>query len=841
MERLAAHAEQGRLVVFVGAGVSVAPPACLPSWWQIDQAVVEALAAQVEDAAGVGGAREHAAAVVARQRAERFPPEYQAEVIVGRLREDYFEVLRCLDGDEPNGSHLALAALARAGSVRAIVTTNFDRVLEAAFARAAAPLDVHFRAEHFEGLAADLARLSRPGAPCQLLKIHGSAEDPSSLVDTLSQRKRGLPSATTGCIRHLLRFGHWLFLGSSGADLEADPGYLHLRGDRDEARGFTWLVQEGKEPLSAVARTRELYGDKARILFGELPVWVEELGRRLAGGDLPASARLSVAEIAARRAAVALRVDRHARAWAAERGGRRCAVVLASLLEAVGEPGRAIELLSAVHARTPAEERATGTFAMVAEELGSLYRQRGENERSLEHFRAALRLFEDLGAEQPAIGVRNNMALTLAAQGRYGEALEHFQAARAFAAGRGAREDEAVALHNVALVHGSRGSYREALAMYEEELAIVTELGDEHGRAIVLNSIGDTLARLDRFDEALTRLEESMAILERLGDDHAHARALGNVATVHQMRGEYPEALRVYGEARAIFARMDDAESEIVTLLNIAGIRQDQGRLDEALELAERAGECAVAAGLEPLRARALTSAGAFLRALGELERATGCLEEALALRTEAADARGRSDTLNELGILLRERGETGRAEPALEEALRIRTELGLERARTETLNNLAMLAGDRGDHARAERLLSETLETLERLGLEGRVATAAFNLGNTCLALRAFDRAAHLFARALVGVERIGNVQRAADVRLALAWTRGLQGRPGEALEWFEEAERRSSSAEERLGIAARIQALADVYEANGHGDVAWTLAAQAQRLQGEAGSAPG
>jgi len=45
---------------------------------------------------------------------------------------DYFRVLQALDAEEWNGCHAAIAALAKAGLVAAIVTTNFDRLLERA-------------------------------------------------------------------------------------------------------------------------------------------------------------------------------------------------------------------------------------------------------------------------------------------------------------------------------------------------------------------------------------------------------------------------------------------------------------------------------------------------------------------------------------------------------------------------------------------------------------------------------------------------------------------------------------------------------------------------------------
>ncbi len=825
-------ARDGRLVVFVGAGVSVAPPTCLPSWWEVNQAVVEALARQVEPDVGREAANGFAHIVSERQRADRFPPEYQAEVIVGRLRHRYFEVLRCLDGDEPNASHLALATLARAGCVRAILTTNFDRVLEAAFQTVNTPLDVRYRPEQMRALADDPALLERADAPCQLLKIHGSADAPDTLVDTLSQRKRGLPPATDECIRHLLRFGHWLFVGFSGADLEADPGYLHLRGDADVARGFTWLVREGSQPLRAVRSLETLYADRGHIVHGELPGWLDGLAQTLAGDARPAATVLAPAQVEARRSAATRAVLEHTDAWAVEQGKRRCSVVLAALLEAVGDPAAALELLTRVRERATDEDRATGTYGMVCDQLGSLYRARGENELALERFREAATIFEALDAEEARFGVRSNMALALVDLGRYDEALQHFEAAREAAAARGDRDDEAVALHNIGLVHRSRGDFAAAVRIFETELREVTALGDEQGRATVLLSIGDALARLDRYDEALDRLRESLAIVERLGAERGRANALGNIATVHHIRADYDEAVRVYGQAKAIFERLGDVGSIANTLLNLASIAQARGQLDDALALATDAATRAETAGLTPMHARALHTVGALHRDRGDLDLAAKHLEQALALRNDVGDRHGQADTLNDLGILRHARGDAKGGREALEEALRLRRELGEERSPAETLNNLAMLAQDREDFEEARRLLREALSIYDRLGLHAAAAPAAFNLGNTCLALHDFDRAAHWFDVALGLNEQIGNRGRAADAHLAIAWTRGLQGRVQDALNAFAAAASVAHTPDALLRIAQRMHALAAIYRQHGHDDPALNLEVEARRI---------
>ena len=186
--------------------------------------------------------------VVDRQRSEHFPPDYVAEKIVHSIGASYFEVLRCIDSDRPNANHLALAELAAAGKLRAILTTNFDRTIEAAFAARDVPLDVRADPQAAGELLARWEEFENGALPCQLIKIHGTADRPGTIIDTLAQRALGTPAAYLECVERLLVFGAWGFIGFSGADLETQPDYLGLARGSANGRGFTWLVQSGKQP-----------------------------------------------------------------------------------------------------------------------------------------------------------------------------------------------------------------------------------------------------------------------------------------------------------------------------------------------------------------------------------------------------------------------------------------------------------------------------------------------------------------------------------------------------------------------------------------------------------------
>ena len=89
-------------------------PTCLPSWWEMNAEVVHALSRQIEQFCSAEQPADWAKRINARRDLGLFPPEFQAEIIAEHYGPDYFKVLECLDGDEPNAVHFAIAALARA-------------------------------------------------------------------------------------------------------------------------------------------------------------------------------------------------------------------------------------------------------------------------------------------------------------------------------------------------------------------------------------------------------------------------------------------------------------------------------------------------------------------------------------------------------------------------------------------------------------------------------------------------------------------------------------------------------------------------------------------------------
>jgi tetratricopeptide (TPR) repeat protein len=554
IHQILSAAREKRFVVLAGAGISVDPPTALPSWWDLSGCVVRSIATRA--ATVVTNSPSLAEIVVDRQRSGHFPPDYVAEKIVDTIGAAYFEVLRCIDSDRPNANHLALAELAATGKLRAIVTTNFDRTIEAAFTARGIPLAVRADPHAAKELLARWDEFENGELPCQLIKIHGSADRPDTIIDTLRQRARGTPEAYLECIQRLLAFGTWAFVGFSGADLETRPDYLGLAHGAEKGRGFTWLVQSGKEPPAAVKRLAATWGKKADVIEGTLPGVLLDLLEGVAPLQ-PSPEQANPVDIPAT-----------ADAWAQTIPERRCALIIAELADGCGETAHARTALEALAATYPQHHWKVSrgwsgeTLVLKAEEkAGALQgHPRGFGDPSTP---SVVGLAPDLD-QSPAD--RQNYADTLYGLSdvldRLGEADAAARMAyRAVLAGlyAGGRTRIVRGLGILADLHAqedAEAAHREADRLYESAIKLAEP--ESLIRANLMTNRARNALRLGRKEDAFAMLLKAMQAFAALGDERGRAGVGLALADLSMRVGDHHHALQFWTAVLEFAQRVGD-------------------------------------------------------------------------------------------------------------------------------------------------------------------------------------------------------------------------------------------------------------------------------------------
>lgn len=811
------HTENG-LVIFCGAGVSMVAPTCLPSWWEMNEQVVYALTRQVESFIGKAEAVQLAELINARRNSRQFPPEFQAEIITRHYGSTYFKVLECLDGDTPNDVHRAIAALAKSGHVRAVVTSNFDRVLEAAFMQMDVPINVCYNEAHFESLAEDLRK---ENAGCHLIKLHGSVDDHLTLVDTLAQRMRGLSPAINSCLQQLLQKYHWLFMGYSGGDLEGNASYLNLRPQASSAVGFTWLVRDSstKEPLEAVVKLSENYGPKATIKRGELPTWFSEQFNVLIPADLPGSETLTSDQLTARKSEASARIVSHTTEWAAGVGGERAALVLADMLvKSVGEPSVARRLLTQVLDTLAPGEKA---YVPVANGLANILLNQDELNEAMELLGQALESIMKDDIRHRA-GLLSTMGLIEHKRGAYHKALSHFDALYKHSLEHNDLHQKSIALHNKAMALSSLGELEAAKSSYEEELVIVQELGDAVALAQVLNNMGQLMQQQDQFDEAISVLTQSIELRERLGDDRGVAYCMGNIATVHHRRGDYAAAKASYEKILDRFRRLDDVANEVTTLYNLGDLSRMQRDIALAAQLYKEGLALATTAGLVAERAKGIWKQALIYQEDEQFVTAQKQYAVALEIFQSIGDQANEAEVLNDWGTLLWHTNQLDAAAGVYEKAMVIHQELGHQVQRATVAGNLALVYKQQGAFEQALALLQDKLTIAQALGAKGEFANALYNMGAVQHEQGAVDEAIGSFDAAQQLFVEMGMLDRAIDILATMGLICGHHGKISNSLHWFDQAIPHATSTEKQKMIAERLVNVLQLLLQAGHRDIA-------------------
>jgi tetratricopeptide (TPR) repeat protein len=776
--------QQRRVTILAGAGVSVLPPSCLPTWWALNHAVLDALSAQAEQIT------DEAAAVIRevkrRQDEGKLPPEFTSEVIAGSMAQEYFEVLRCLEGQRVNAVHRWLAALGPL--LPAIITTNFDTLIERAFASAGIPLRVLVRPADYTAIDLE-AHLADPASPTLLIKLHGTATRPETCIDTLAQRKRGLPEAVGTLLRGLLRRTRLTVLGYSGADLDAEPNYLYLRQLASEGTpGVTWLyLPEVKAPY-AVEEMIYMYGERGCIERGSLPQWLEPLGPALAGScqSPPAAESYTQEEVEALRRDGRATLQQGALKWGQALGPFAGAFVVADLAVASGTT-RAIRIYTALKQWVDQHEPGTRHQGVAWLKLARWMSNHGQAVDAVGLYRQAVALLERLGAVDAVGEALNDYGNLLRHFGQLDDALTLYREAVRLGELAGKVAETVFPLGNIATVMARKGDVAGGLAVIEESMARVLRLGDEPLRATSLEHAACFLRDLGRPDEATARLREAEQVRRRLGQDAELADHLSVQASILITRTEqWPEARRLLAEARTIALRLGRRRTEATILEQSAALEMLAGdyraaelNLKAALQLREELREplgaltvlvslvalyatrsqpdAAIAVG-EPalVQARELGTpkiAGDLASNLGiayemklDYERAREHYVTARDTAAKTGDVRVGMLAAANLANLASRQGKLDEAEAAYRDTLERAYAAGDLGVVVRTLANLALILTSRDRHQESAQAYEEALTVAQTHGLLGICAPVCMNYGITLWRLSQFAGAAQMF-----------------------------------------------------------------------------------------------
>ncbi|MBN1215316.1 MAG: SIR2 family protein [Candidatus Lokiarchaeota archaeon] len=206
---------------FCGAGISIPPPSCAPSWWSFTEELLMSFFGQVPNDWGIPEDF--------KLKASNRQPEEVFENFSSILESKFFNVFEALNVASPNNIHLILAKLAKANILKACITTNFDVYLEQALKNEGVEYDLLVENQEFEDYLNNNIKIGElKQTKFVLCKIHGTTERPNTIVAVASAYKmsKGFSEPKANLFKNLLSKYPCLYLGYSGWD------YNHINYQR---------------------------------------------------------------------------------------------------------------------------------------------------------------------------------------------------------------------------------------------------------------------------------------------------------------------------------------------------------------------------------------------------------------------------------------------------------------------------------------------------------------------------------------------------------------------------------------------------------------------------------
>jgi hypothetical protein len=463
-----------------------------------------------------------------RDETKFFAPDFQAQLIEEEVGPEYFRVWQSLDTDAYVLVHAALAELASKGRLAAIISTNFDRLVETALGEKRQAFEVFHHRTAFEALSTscqeELKALS-------VIKIHGSIEDSESLVDTLRQRVAGTPEPLKKAPKVLLKKYPWLYLGFSGTDFSYDPHYLGILDAAPEAKGFVFLARAGSSIQEGVRLLAESYGaGKATIVYDDLSRWLSE-AFRLPTSRLRSPTALTGAEDPLPR------VKERIRQWTGGLGSLAVVNILYSMLKNSGMEADALWLMrktwksyrSSRDMEGKSYPRYNYNYGMSLLEAGlirnpiPLAEDRSNLLEWKEHAdQNAYEFFSRSYKSGKLLGAGGYLASGIAYRGEVGKAMALASAITNEALARNAKLELCdVAIASV-VIYDTVQIFGPAVAQVRHSIKIATELGDEPRRGMLCAYLGRFLTYGRHFAEAEKVIDEADRISDRLDLQSVH-------------------------------------------------------------------------------------------------------------------------------------------------------------------------------------------------------------------------------------------------------------------------------------------------------------------------------
>ena len=310
--------------------------------------------------------------------------------------------------------------------------------------------------------------------------------------------------------------------------------------------------------------------------------------------------------------------------------------------------------------------------------LGSIWRQKGEYDHAVEILQKSIEILEKLNLKQLLARTVNQLGVVYHVKGDYHRAIEFNEQALKIIEEIGDKLMIAGVSGNLGVIYAYLGEIEKALEFHKKHLKIAEEIGDRRGIGMAYNNLGRIYAG-SRERHALAResFQKALEIFEEIGDKTAISAALGNLAIIFLAVGEIDKAEKNLLKTEQILTELGNKELLINTYHYMAQVQlAKKAPIEETLKFANQALSLAETIDSDIGRADAYTNYTRIYAMVKDFAKVEENFEKAAKIYRKIGRKASLSNLYQSYAQILKDSGQNERANFYVNEAEKLNQEM---------------------------------------------------------------------------------------------------------------------------------------------------------------------
>ncbi len=310
--------------------------------------------------------------------------------------------------------------------------------------------------------------------------------------------------------------------------------------------------------------------------------------------------------------------------------------------------------------------------------LGSIWRQKGEYDHAVEILQKSIEILEKLNLKQLLARTVNQLGVVYHVKGDYHRAIEFNEQALKIIEEIGDKLMIAGVSGNLGVIYAYLGEIEKALEFHKKHLKIAEEIGDRRGIGMAYNNLGRIYAG-SRERHALAResFQKALEIFEEIGDKTAISAALGNLAIIFLAAGEIDKAEKNLLKTEQILTELGNKELLINTYHYMAQVQlAKKAPIEETLKFANQALSLAETIDSDIGRADAYTNYTRIYAMVKDFAKVEENFEKAAKIYRKIGRKASLSNLYQSYAQILKDSGQNERANFYVNEAEKLNQEM---------------------------------------------------------------------------------------------------------------------------------------------------------------------